>query len=189
MYTIEKRQLANNLGDGLIEICPEGVVSADNVRIMIIPHATENADGEVIHIGALQAEQIAREFFRGQEFGAIQGRGSVSTFMMESEDLNLDKTVVARAPEDMTMPDWHAYIDMFKPGRKALFNLDLLIDTLQRLKKSSGEKNLCVELDLGETPLSKMTLMFKNDFENMPPLPYAYVLQCTRNEDAEDDEE
>lgn len=183
MYTIEKRQLAYSIGDGMVEICPDGVVSADNCRIMIVPHAVEPEETEVIHIGAEQAGQIAREFFKGQDGVAMQGNAMVATFMMESEYLNLDKTVCARAPENMEMPDWHTYIDMFKSGRKALFDLDLLLDTLQRLKKAAGEKNLCAEIDIGQTSLTKISVVPREDFPDMRPLPYAYIMQCKKEND------
>lgn len=189
MYTIEKRQLASSIDSGVVEICPDGVVSADNVRIMIVPHFKAPEDADIIHIGAAQTEQISKDFFKSATEAMVQGDAAAACFSMTSDSLDLDKTIIARTPGDIDMPNWRKIAAMFKPGQKALFDLDLLIDTLQRLKKAADAKGLFVEIDSGENLMSKFTVVFSRDLPNMYALPYAYIMQCKRNEDASDDAE
>ena len=184
-YIINKTQIANAIsGAGVVEICPDGIVSCDDVRLMIVPHSSTAENNEIIHLTIEQTEQISKEFFPGGSIAEITGgECSHANITMNDDELNIGKLVSIGAPQDKPMPEWRKVKEAFIPGSKAMFDLDILIDLLQRLKKSSGEKNLYIEIDIGNGFLSRISANYKQQFPAMRPLPYAYIMQCKTKED------
>lgn len=187
MYAITKEQIAHHIpGSGIIEICPEGVVSSDTSRIMIVPHSGKIENGEVVYLCREQAEQLAKEFFPGGSIAKITGgECSHANITMNDDELHIGKLVSIGAPQNKPIPDWRKIEVAFVSEHKVLFDLDSLLDLLQRLKKSAGEKNLCVEIDNGRSFLSRIAVGHKTKSKKLRQLPYAYIMQCKNQNDAE----
>lgn len=184
MYELTKEQLAVNVAsdkNGIVEICPEGVVSGDGYRLMIIPHTNSYTDGESYFLNKEQAEHVAANFFKTtndeESIARVEKVSDYIRFVMQSDNLAINKLITCTEQCDGTV-EWRKKIKEAQNEHKMYFVLDVLIDTLQKLKKVVNEKGMLVALEFGD---NRITRFYLPEYLISPSVYMLYADEKTKN--------